>query len=144
MVLARAFFNGLLFDFLLEGMNKLGEEMEMNYEEKWMVYKIGAGIKIIENWLCQLWYQTTPSHGPLFILITGKLKKKRKEYILYNCIMWWGAIILKWMAPQRDKYVSCIFNEKYRTMCVWQLSFNHVIWPIKNSNLLHKTSTHPL
>ena len=32
----------------------------------------------------------------------------------------------------------------YRTMCVWQLSFNHIIWPIKNSNLLHKTSTHPL
>ena len=48
MVLARAFFNGL-FDFLLEGVNKLGEEMEMNYEEKRMVYKIGAGIKIIEN-----------------------------------------------------------------------------------------------
>ena len=46
MVLATAFFNGL-FDFLLEGMNKLGEEIEMNYEEKRMVYKIGAGINII-------------------------------------------------------------------------------------------------
>ena len=54
MVLARAFFNGLLFDFLLEGMNKLGEEMEMNYEEKRMVYNVGAEIQIIENCLCQL------------------------------------------------------------------------------------------